>query len=192
MQIGDPKLKMLSQLFLIVFFSNPLLQAPPSQGVLVDKIVAIVNETDLITWSQVREMMTSKTLRALLNPHIPKEEEILQYLIENTLILQEIGDLSYHNTNPVDLEIAGKWIMKKYGQDNSFPTEKEFDAILEQKGLSREELKKLLEPQFRGIEYIRRKNRFTLDVQDSEKVFQLFEDWLKELNKKAVIQYPEL
>jgi len=162
-----------------------LVQAPPSEGVLVDKIVAVVNK-DIIAWSEVKEAMASKPLRFLLSPQgAPKEGEILQYLIENKLILQEVSYLSYLGTDPLELEVALKHTMKNY------PTEDEFRKTLEGNAISQEALKGLLEPQLRGVEFIRRRNRFTADVQDPGVVLQLFEDWLKGLKEKADIQYPE-
>lgn len=164
-----------------------------SQRVLVDKIVAIVQNTDIITWSELREAANSKSLGFLLDLRgTPSENKVLQYLIENKLILHEIGYLSYRNVEPIELDVALRWMRKAYiQQDSSVPTQEEFQKALEEKGISTEELKRLLEPQLRGIEYIRRKNRFTADIQDPEKVLELFENWIEELKKQGDIRYPE-
>ncbi|HWP48729.1 MAG TPA: hypothetical protein VNM22_16355 [Candidatus Limnocylindrales bacterium] len=170
-----------------------LLQIPFSQRVLVDKIVAIVQNTDIITWSELREAANSKSLGFLLDLQgTPDEKKVLEYLIENRLILHEIGYLSHRNVEPIELEVALRWIIKAYIQPgHSLLTREEFQKALEEKGISTQELKQLLEPQLRGIEYIRRKNRFTADIQDPEKVLELFENWIEELKKQGEIQYPE-
>jgi hypothetical protein len=173
-----------------VLFS--LLQNPPSQGILVDKIVVVVNDKQIITLSEIKEALASKPLRFLLDSQgTPTERKVFDYLIENKLILEEIGYLSHRHVEPLELEVALSWMMKLQGRNDTSSTVDDFRKTLEEKGFSIDTLNRFLEMQLRGIEYIQRKNRFTADIQDPKKVLQLYEDWLTELKKKGDIRYLE-
>ena len=143
--------------------------ASPVQAVIVDRIVAIVND-NLITLSDlnntldpIRKKIEAQTTGEEREKNLRKAQEaVLNRMIENILIEQQATKLGI---NIQDEEVTGT-IRTILSQKNL--TMKDFEKILEKEGMSLESYKKEVKEQMTRSRVIRRELRTAITVSDEE------------------------
>src|SRR5215203_5103507 len=103
-------------------------------GEVVDRMVAVVNGAELITYSDLLWQLA-------LQPGVPLEEprredlrRALELLIDQRLVLQEAEKLPHVHATEKEIEDAGNELAKR------FPSQEEFQRRLERTGLTAAQL----------------------------------------------------
>lgn len=157
----------------------------PGKAEVIDKIVALLDE-ELILLSEIRENTEKPAGRILANLDNSTniDRDALQYVIERRLLLREIQYLAVPKEREVVRDLAAQYIINTYHNQNT----REFKQQLEAQGITQAELDEELMLYMKGVDYIRRKFRFNVDINDSEVVLNLFQKWVEDLKAKARIQ----
>lgn len=152
---------------------------------IIDQIVAILND-DLILLSEIREHTMNPASRAVANLQQPStlEEKTLQYMIERQLLTREVQYLAVSPETATLKTLALRYIIKHYYQQDA----QAFSDVVQATGVTDAELEQELALYMKGMDYIRRKYRFSENVDDPETVVALFEQWIDELQAQASIQ----
>lgn len=153
-----------------------------AQAEVVDRIVAILND-DLILLSEVHEQAALPVARALatLDDDAAAEDEMLRYLVERRLLADEVRYLAVPRESDITRDLARRYIIETvYAGDAAA-----FEERLQRAGVSQSALDQELVLYQKGLDYIRRKNRFREDVDDADRVLTLFSNWLKALKQEA-------
>ncbi len=157
----------------------------PAYSEVIDQIVAILNG-DLILLSEVREHAGRPVTRAVANLQTAAtlEEDTLHYVIERQLLTHEVQYLAVPRDTEQAKEFAIRYIAAAYYQQD----EQAFSNAVQTAGIAEAELDRELMLYMKGIDYIRRKYRFSEDVEDADTILSLYTNWLKSLKSQATIQ----
>ncbi len=152
---------------------------------IVDQIVAILNE-DLILLSDIREQAIRPAARAVANleSEATLQDDTLHYLVERQLLAHEVQYLAVPRDIERTKELAIRYVAATYYRQES----QAFFRAVQTTGITDAELEEELMLYMKGIDYIRRKYRFNEDVDDDDRVFALFTNWLNELRDQATLQ----
>lgn len=155
------------------------------QAEVVDKIVVIL-DAELVLLSEVREHASKATARAVANLLEAEtlEESTLHYIIERRLLNREVQYLAVPREQESLKALAIRYLVKIYHQQDA----QAFSNIIQEFGVTDDELEQEVALYVKGIDYIRRKYRFSKNVEDADVVLKLFENWLNELKTQATIQ----
>jgi hypothetical protein len=104
-------------------------------------------------------------------------------MIERQLLVQEIQYLAFPREKEVVRSLALQYIVNTYHQQDMQAFEKSVQAY----GITEAELEQELAVYMKGVDYIRRKYRFSEDVENPERVLELFRAWLEELRNQTDI-----
>ncbi len=161
------------------------LQNTPAQAEVIDKIVAILNE-ELILLSEVRECMRKPSVRVLANldASVDIDQDALRYIIERQLLSREIQYLAFPREEELIKSLAIQYIVNTYHSKDT----QTFAEKVQAQGITEAEIEQELTLYMKGIDYIRRKYRFSADIDDSDIVLNLFQQWIKDLQAQAKIQ----
>lgn len=159
-------------------------QSVPIRAEVIDKIVAILGD-EVILLSEVREYAEKSVVQIVtaIGNSGSVEQTTLQYMIERQLLAQEIQYLAFPRGKEVVRSLALEYIINTYHQRDIQAFEKNVRAY----GVTEAELEQELDVYMKGIDYIRRKYRFSEDVENPERVLELFQTWLGELRNQTDI-----
>jgi hypothetical protein len=159
--------------------------AVPVGADIIDQIVAIL-DGDLILLSEVREHAMNPAGRAVANLQQTSalEEKTLQYMIERQLLTREVQYLAVSREISMLKALALQYTIKRYHQQDA----QAFSNVVQAAGITDVELEQEMALYMKGMDYIRRKHRFSENIDDPETVVALFEDWINELQTQASIQ----
>lgn len=157
----------------------------PVRAELIDKIVAILGN-EVILLSEVRECAEKPVVQviAALGDSSDVEQAALRYMIERQLLVQEIQYLAFPRDKDVVRSLALQYIVNTYHQQDI----QAFEEHVRTYGVTQSELEQELAVYMKGVDYIRRKYRFSEDVDNPERVLALFQAWLDELQNQTDIQ----
>jgi hypothetical protein len=160
------------------------LQDTPVRAEIVDKIVAMLDD-ELILLSEARECIKNPVARVIANLDASSdiEQDALRYLIEQRLLRREIQYLAF----PKETELVRSWattyIITTYHNKDA----QTFAEKVHAQGITDAELEQELTLYMKGIDYIRRKYRFNVDITNPDVVLNLFQQWMKDLQAQAQI-----
>ncbi|MBD3307133.1 hypothetical protein GF339_11965 [candidate division KSB3 bacterium] len=160
--------------------------SPPAWAEVIDKIAAVLDE-DLVFLSELREEAESPVVKLLLNLDTTQnttEDRVLPYVIERHLLLQAIQYLAPPKNQDLTMSLALRYLSNTY-HDTEAP---ELEQQLEAAGISESALETEIMPYLKGIDYIRRKYRFTADIDAPEVVLNLFQQWINDLKAQTDIR----
>lgn len=160
-------------------------QGTPVQAEVVDKIVAILDE-ELILLSEVRECIGKPVVRVIANLDATGdvEQDVLRYMIERQLLLRRIQYLAFPKEKELVQTLATQYIINTYHNKDA----QAFAEKVQTQGITEIEIEQELTLYMKGVDYIRRKHRFTEDIDNPDVVLELFRKWVKELQTQAKIQ----
>lgn len=160
-------------------------QGIPVQAELVDKIVAVLDE-ELILLSEVRECTENPVARVLANLDTSSDidQAVLQYMIERQLLLLRVQFLAFPKEKELVKALATQYIIDTYHHKDT----QEFAEKVKTQGITELEIEQELTLYMKGVDYIRRKHRFTENIDDPDIVMKLFREWVEELQAQAKIQ----
>ncbi len=152
---------------------------------MIDKIIAILDH-DLILLSEIREQTAKPATLIIANiaDSAQRERDALPYLVERRLLEREIQSLAYPKDNERMEELALTYLALTYRHG----TADELRVKLKDAGISRASVEDELVLYMKGMDYIRRKHRFSADIDSSSVVMELFRTWVKELNASIKLQ----
>jgi hypothetical protein len=157
-----------------------------TEAELLDRIVAVLHE-DVILLSEVREQTVQPAARAVANlrsgPTL--EDETLRYMIERRLVAREVQYLAAPRDTDGARALAIRYVVAAYHSQD----QPAFAQALQTAAVTDEALDEELLLYMKGVDYIRRRYRFSEDIDDADTVFRLFTEWLAELHAQAVIQF---
>jgi hypothetical protein len=156
----------------------------PVRAEVIDKIVAILGD-EVILLSEVLEYAEKPVVQvvAAIGNSGDIEQTTLRYMIERQLLAQEIQYLAFPRGKEVVRSLALQYIVNTYHQQDIQAFEKNVRAY----GVTEAELEQELDVYMKGIDYIRRKYRFSEDVENPQRVLKLFQAWLEELRNQTDI-----
>jgi hypothetical protein len=159
--------------------------AVPVRADIIDQIVAIL-DGDLILLSEVRELAMNPASRAVANLQQTSalEEKTLHYMIERQLLTREVRYLAVSREIATLKTLALQYIIERYHQQDA----QAFSDVVQATGITGLELEQEVALYMKGMDYIRRKHRFSENIDNPETVVKLFEDWIDELRTQATIQ----
>lgn len=151
----------------------------------IDKIAAILDQ-NVILLSEVREYTDKPIVQILIHTDASEniDQQTLRYLLERHLLSREIHYLAFPQEMEVTKAVVLEYIIQKYSVQDAETLEQK----IQEYGIMQEELEQELIPYIKGVEYIRRKNRFGEDVEKPEVLLKLFRQWIEELHAQANIQ----
>jgi hypothetical protein len=153
----------------------------PVRAEVIDKIVAILGEA-VILLSEVREHARMPVVQAVAAIGDANNiEPTLRYMIERQLLIQEIQYLAFPREKEVIRSLVLRYIINTYHQQDK----QAFEERVRASGVTEAELDQELAVYMKGIDYIRRKYRFSEDVENPDVVLKLFQTWLEELQNKT-------
>jgi hypothetical protein len=157
----------------------------PGEAEVIDKIVAILDE-ELILLSEVREYTEKPIARVIANLDASSDvdRDILRYMIERQLLLRSIQYLAFPKEKELVQTLATQYIINTYHNKNA----QAFAEKVQTQGITEIEIEQELTLYMKGVDYIRRKHRFTEDIDDPDVVLELFREWVGELQAQVKVQ----
>ena len=151
----------------------------------IDKIVAILGR-DLLLLSEIREQTNKPVVRlfANLRDSPTLEQDALPYLVERRILRQEIEYLAEPKERDLMLTLAFQYLADAYHQGNA----DDLRARLTQQAVPQADIEAELLLYMKGMDYIRRKYRFSEDIESPETVRRLFRAWIDDLKQKTALQ----
>ena len=142
-------------------------QGMPVEAELVDKIVAILDE-ELILLSEVREYTKKPVARVIANLDASGDvdQDVLRYMIERQLLLRRIQYLAFPKEKELVRTLAIQYIINTYHNKNA----QAFAEKVQTQEITEIEIEQELTLYMKGVDYIRRKHRFTEDIDDPDVV----------------------
>ena len=130
---------LLSAILLLTFAAVARAQTPAAGGgEVVDRIVAVVNESELITYSDLLWQLALQPGVPIDSPRREDLRRVLGLLIDQRLVLQEAGKLPHVHATERELVDAGNALAKR------FPSQEEFQRRLERVGLTSAQLREIV------------------------------------------------
>lgn len=131
--------RLLSAILILTFATVVRAQTPAAGGgEVVDRVVAIVNDAELITYS---DLLWQLALQPNVPIDSPRREDLaraLALLIDQRLVVQEAEKLPHVHATEKELEEAGNELAKR------FPSQEEFQRRLERVGLTATQLREII------------------------------------------------
>ena len=162
-----------------------LVAAHQASAEVIDKIVAILGG-DLILLSEIREQTNKPVVRLLANlqesPTL--EQDALPYLVERRILQREIDYLAAPKERDLMQSLALRYLADTY----THTTADELLAALTQRDISQADIEEELLLYMKGMDYIRRKYRFSDDIESPDVVMKLFRQWIDDLKSKMSLQ----
>lgn len=151
----------------------------------IDKIIAILDH-DLILLSEIREQIAKPVVLIIANVQgsSQPEHDALPYLIERRLLKREIQYLAFPKEKERMKELAFSYLARTYKHDSP----DELRRKLRQAGISDTDVEDELLSYMKGMDYIRRKHRFSDDIESPQVVMELFQTWIERLNASITLQ----
>ena len=113
-------------------------QAPAPGGEVVDRMVAVVNGSELITYSDLLWQLALQPGVPLDNPRREDLRRVLELLIDQRLVLQEAAKLPHVHATEAEMKQAEADLIKR------FPSLEEFQRRLERTGLTAAQLREII------------------------------------------------
>jgi hypothetical protein len=107
-------------------------------GEVVDRMVAVVNSAELITYSDLLWQLALQPGVPLDNPRREDLRRTLELLIDQRLVLQEADKLPHVHANEAEMTKAEADLV------NRFPSQGEFHRRMEQVGMTRAQLREII------------------------------------------------
>ena len=139
----------------------------PGQGETLDRILAVV-AGHVILQSDVRAFVDLQLVAADYGAGGGAEEEVLTYLIERRLVLDEVERYVAADPPPADVE------RRMAAVAGHFPSVEEFEAALARAGYTRDDLRQVLRDDMRREAY--EENRFGAGALPTEERLRAFYD----------------
>jgi hypothetical protein len=131
--------RLLPAILILTFVTVARAQTPAAGGgEVVDRMVAVVNGTELITYS---DLLWQLALQPNVPIDSPRREDLaraLELLIDQRLVVQEADKLPHVHATEKEIEDAGNELAKK------FPSQEEFQRRLERVGLTSAQLREII------------------------------------------------
>lgn len=151
----------------------------------IDKIIAIFDQ-ELILLSEIREQIARPA--TLIVANVPNssqpEHDALPYIRERRLLKREIQYLASPKEPAQMQELALSYLAVTYQHGTADDLRKK----LERAGISDALVEEELLLYMKGMDYIRRKHRFSDDIESPQVVMELFQTWINELNADTKFQ----
>lgn len=130
---------LLSAILILTFATVVRAQTPAAGGgEVVDRVVAIVNDAELITYSDLLWQLALQPNVPIDNPRREDLVRALALLIDQRLVVQEAEKLPHVHATEKELEEAGNELAKR------FPSQEEFQRRLERVGLTAAQLREII------------------------------------------------
>ena len=129
--------KLLSALLVLTFAAAAPAQAPAG-GEVVDRMVAVVNEGELITYSDLLWQLALQPGVPIENPRREDLKRALELLIDQRLVVQEAEKLPHVHATEEETRKAEAELV------NRFPSQAEFQRRLERVGLNSAQLREII------------------------------------------------
>ena len=130
---------LLSAILIVTFAAGAGAQTPsPGGGEVVDRMVAVVNGSELITYS---DLLWQLALQPNVPIDSPRREDLsraLELLIDQRLVVQEAEKLPHVHATEKEVEDAGNELAKR------FPSQEEFQRRMERTGLTAAQLREII------------------------------------------------
>ena len=131
--------RLLLVILILTFAAGARAQTPAAGGgEVVDRMVAIVNDSELITYS---DLLWQLALQPNVPIDSPRREDLrraLELLIDQRLVTQEADKLPHVHATEKETEEAGNELAKR------FPSQEEFQRRMERVGLTAAQLREIL------------------------------------------------
>lgn len=131
--------RLLSAILILTFAASARAQTPAAGGgEVVDRVVAIVNDAELITYSDLLWQLALQPNVPIDNPRREDLARVLELLIDQRLVVQEADKMPHVHATEKELEEAGNELAKR------FPSQEEFQRRLERVGLTAAQLREII------------------------------------------------
>ena len=131
--------RLLPAIFIVVLASSARAQTPAAGGgEVVDRMVAVVNSAELITYSDLLWQLALQPGVPLDNPRREDLRRTLELLIDQRLVLQEAEKLPHVHANEAEMTKAEADLV------NRFPSQGEFLQRMERVGMTRAQLREII------------------------------------------------
>jgi hypothetical protein len=131
--------RLLTAIFIVTLSSTAGAQTPATGGgEVVDRMVAVVNDGELITYSDLLWQLALQPGVPLENPRREDLRRALALLIDQRLVVQEAEKLPHVHATEKEIEDASNELAKK------FPSLEEFQQRLERVGLTAAQLREII------------------------------------------------
>lgn len=130
--------RLLLVILLITFAASAHAQTPAPGGEVVDRMVAIVNDAELITYSDLLWQLALQPNVSIDNPRREDLSRVLALLIDQRLVVQEADKLPHVHANEKEMDDALAALI------NRFPSREEFQRRVERVGLTAAQLREII------------------------------------------------
>src|SRR5215203_1205956 len=131
--------RLLTAILILTSVAGARAQTPAAGGgEVVDRMVATVNDAELITYSDLLWQLALQPGVPLDNPRREDLRRALELLIDQRLVLQEAEKLPHVHATEKEIEDAGNELAKR------FPSQEEFQRRLERTGLTAAQLRDIV------------------------------------------------
>jgi hypothetical protein len=117
-------------------------------GEVVDRMVAVVNGSELITYSDLLWQIALQPGAPLDSPRMEDLRRALDLLVDQRLVLQEAGKLPHVHATEEEMKAAEIELVKR------FPSLEEFHRRLERVGLTAEQLREIIHDRIDMSKYL--------------------------------------
>lgn len=140
---------LLSTVLLILFASFASAQTPVAGGgEVVDRMVAVVNGSELITYSDLLWQLALQPDVPIDNPRREDLSRALELLIDQRLVLQEADKLPHVHATEKEIEDARNELARR------FPSQGDFQRRLERVGLTSEQFREIVHDRIDMAKYL--------------------------------------
>ncbi len=141
--------RLLTAIFVITLAQGARAQTPAAGGgEVVDRMVAVVNGGELITYSDLLWQLALQPGAPLDSPRLEDLRLVLRRLIDQRLVLQEAHKLPHVHANEEELKKAEAELA------NRFPSRQEFQSRLERTGLTAAQLREIVHERIDMMKYL--------------------------------------
>ena len=141
--------RLLPAILILTFASVERAQTPaPGGGEIVDRMVAVVNGGELITYSDLLWQIALQPGAPLDSPRQEDLRRALDLLIDQRLVLQEAGKLPHVHATEGEIKAAETDLVKR------FPSLEEFHRRLERVGLTAPQLREIIHDRIDMAKYL--------------------------------------
>jgi hypothetical protein len=131
--------RLLSVIFIVALAASARAQAPAAGGgEVVDRMVAVVNGGELITYSDLLWQLALQPNAPIDNPRLEDLRRVLELLIDQRLVVQEADKLPHVHATEQEMKDAETELIKR------FPSQAEFQRRLERVGLTAAQLREII------------------------------------------------
>ncbi|HEX8294278.1 MAG TPA: hypothetical protein VF570_21160, partial [Pyrinomonadaceae bacterium] len=131
--------RLLSVIFIVALAASARAQGPAAGGgEVVDRMVAVVNGGELITYSDLLWQLALQPNAPIDNPRLEDLRRVLELLIDQRLVVQEADKLPHVHATEQEMKDAETELIKR------FPSQAEFQRRLERVGLTAAQLREII------------------------------------------------